>query len=81
MSGGFFRTKKDLSLESKSISHECDKGCRKIAVKVIDIFMKNRKRLLNFFHIFLDRLNFLFFFGSFFHTPLLIGSLLTFSTC
>ncbi|MDP2682759.1 MAG: site-specific DNA-methyltransferase [Deltaproteobacteria bacterium] len=33
-----FRTKKDRTLELKSISHECSKGRRKIAVKVVDIF-------------------------------------------
>ena len=33
-----FRTKKDRSLELKSIAHECKPGSRKIAVKVVDIF-------------------------------------------
>ncbi|MEK7179913.1 MAG: DNA methyltransferase, partial [Patescibacteria group bacterium] len=33
-----FRTKKERTLELKSISHECHKGRRKIAVKVVDIF-------------------------------------------
>ena len=33
-----FRTKKDRSLELKSVSHECQPGRRKIAVKVVDIF-------------------------------------------
>src|SRR3990167_2081720 len=33
-----FRTKKDRTLELKSISHECTKGWRKIAVKVVDFF-------------------------------------------
>jgi len=33
-----FRTKKDRSLELKSIFHECAPGRRKIAVKVVDIF-------------------------------------------
>src|SRR3990167_4154629 len=33
-----FRTKKDRTLELKSIAHECTKGRRKIAVKVVDIF-------------------------------------------
>ena len=33
-----FRTKKDRSLELKSIFHECTPGRRKIAVKVVDIF-------------------------------------------
>jgi DNA modification methylase len=33
-----FRTKKDRSLEMKSVAHECRPGRRKIAVKVVDIF-------------------------------------------
>ena len=33
-----FRTKKDRSLELKSIAYECESGPRKIAVKVVDIF-------------------------------------------
>ena len=33
-----FRTKKDRTLELKSIFHDCDPGRRKIAVKVVDIF-------------------------------------------
>lgn len=33
-----FRTKKDRSLELKSVAHECETGPRKIAVKVVDIF-------------------------------------------
>jgi len=33
-----FRTKKDRSLELKSVSQECVPGRRKIAVKVVDIF-------------------------------------------
>lgn len=33
-----FRTKKDRSLELKSVSHECQPGRRKVAVKVVDIF-------------------------------------------
>ena len=33
-----FRTKKDRSLELKSVLHECEPGRRKIAVKVVDIF-------------------------------------------
>ncbi|OGF21857.1 hypothetical protein A2Y83_01775 [Candidatus Falkowbacteria bacterium RBG_13_39_14] len=32
-----FRTKKDRALELKSVFHECQKGRRKIAVKVVDI--------------------------------------------
>ncbi len=33
-----FRTRKDRSLELKSVAHECEPGPRKIAVKVVDIF-------------------------------------------
>ncbi len=33
-----FRTRKDRSLELKSVSHECVPGRRKLAVKVVDIF-------------------------------------------
>ncbi|MBC8458211.1 MAG: site-specific DNA-methyltransferase [Deltaproteobacteria bacterium] len=33
-----FRTKKDRSLELKSVFHECVPGRRKLAVKVVDIF-------------------------------------------
>ncbi|MFH1048139.1 MAG: site-specific DNA-methyltransferase [Patescibacteria group bacterium] len=33
-----FRTKKDRSIEMKSVACECPKGRRKIAVKVVDIF-------------------------------------------
>ncbi len=33
-----FRTKKDRSLEPKSVAHKCSPGRRKIAVKVVDIF-------------------------------------------
>ena len=33
-----FRTKKDRSLEMKSVFHECARGRRKIAVKVVDFF-------------------------------------------
>ena len=33
-----FRTKKDRSLEIKSVAHECLPGRRKLAVKVVDIF-------------------------------------------
>lgn len=33
-----FRTKKDRSIELKSVVHECEAGRRKIAVKVVDIF-------------------------------------------
>ncbi|MCP5137860.1 MAG: site-specific DNA-methyltransferase [Gammaproteobacteria bacterium] len=33
-----FRTKKDRSLELKSVAYECPPGRRKVAVKVVDIF-------------------------------------------
>ena len=33
-----FRTKKDHSLDLKSVAHECSPGRHKIAVKVMDIF-------------------------------------------
>lgn len=33
-----FRTKKDRSLELTSVARECEKGRRKVAVKVVDIF-------------------------------------------
>ncbi len=33
-----FRTKKDRSLELKSVAHECRPGRRKVAAKVVDIF-------------------------------------------
>lgn len=33
-----FRTKKDRLLELKSVFHECPKGKRKVAIKVVDIF-------------------------------------------
>ena len=33
-----FRTKKDRALELISVSHECQSGRRRIAVKVVDIF-------------------------------------------
>jgi hypothetical protein len=33
-----FRTKKNRSLELKSVFHECEPGRRKLAVKVVDIF-------------------------------------------
>ena len=33
-----FRTKRDRSLELRSVAHECPPGRRKIAVKVVDIF-------------------------------------------
>ncbi len=33
-----FRTKRDRSIQFTSVFHECTKGPRKIAVKVVDIF-------------------------------------------
>ena len=33
-----FRTKKDRSLDLRSVLHECPPGRRKLAVKVVDIF-------------------------------------------
>ena len=33
-----FRTKKEHSLDLKSVFYECEPGRRKLAVKVIDIF-------------------------------------------
>ena len=33
-----FRTKKDRSLDLRSVFHECTPGRRKLAVKVVDIF-------------------------------------------
>ncbi len=41
-----FRTKKDRGLELKSISHECEKGRRKIAVKVVDIFGNDTMKII-----------------------------------
>lgn len=41
-----FRTKKDRSLELKSIFHECQKGKRKIAVKVVDIFGNDTMKII-----------------------------------
>ena len=41
-----FRTKKDRSLESKSIPFECEKGRRKIAVKVVDIFGNDTMKVI-----------------------------------
>ena len=42
-----FRTKKDRSLELKSIFHECEPGRRKIAVKVVDIFGKDTMTIVD----------------------------------
>lgn len=41
-----FRTKKDRSLELKSIFHECQKGKRKIAIKVVDIFGNDTMKII-----------------------------------
>lgn len=42
-----FRTKKDRSLELKTTFHECDKGRRKIAVKVVDIFGNDTMKIVD----------------------------------
>ena len=42
-----FRTKKDRSLELKSVFHECEPGRRKIAVKVVDIFGNDTMTILD----------------------------------
>jgi DNA modification methylase len=41
-----FRTKKDRSLELKSIYHECVPGRRKIAIKVVDIFGNDTMKII-----------------------------------
>ena len=41
-----FRTKKDRTIELKSIFHECKKGRRKIAVKVVDIFGNDTMKVI-----------------------------------
>ncbi len=41
-----FRTKKDRSLELTSVSHECIRGRRKIAVKVVDIFGNDTMKIV-----------------------------------
>lgn len=41
-----FRTKKDRSIELKSVPHECKKGRRKIAVKVVDIFGNDTMKVI-----------------------------------
>jgi len=41
-----FRTKKDRSLELKTAYHECEKGRRKIAVKVVDIFGNDTMKII-----------------------------------
>jgi len=42
-----FRTKKDRSLELKSVAHEVPPGRRKIAVKVVDIFGNDTMTILS----------------------------------
>ena len=41
-----FRTKKDRTLELKSVAHECEPGQRKIAVKVVDIFGNDTMKIM-----------------------------------
>ncbi|MBM3245748.1 MAG: site-specific DNA-methyltransferase [Candidatus Omnitrophica bacterium] len=41
-----FRTKKDRTIELKSAFHECPKGRRKIAVKVVDIFGNDTMKVI-----------------------------------
>ena len=41
-----FRTKKDRSLELKSVARECAPGRRKIAVKVVDIFGNDTMKII-----------------------------------
>ena len=41
-----FRTKKDRNIELKSITQECPKGKRKIAVKVVDIFGNDTMKVI-----------------------------------
>ncbi len=41
-----FRTKKDRSIELKSVAHECEVGRRKIAVKVVDIFGNDTMKVI-----------------------------------
>jgi len=41
-----FRTKKDRSFELKSVFHECTRGRRKIAVKVVDIFGNDTMKVI-----------------------------------
>lgn len=41
-----FRTKKDRSLELKSVAQECVPGRRKIAVKVVDIFGNDTMKII-----------------------------------
>ncbi|MGR3175018.1 MAG: site-specific DNA-methyltransferase [Candidatus Scalindua sp.] len=42
-----FRTKKDRTLEFKSDFHECTKGRRKVAVKVVDIFGNDTMKIID----------------------------------
>jgi hypothetical protein len=42
-----FRTKKDRSIELKSVAHECEPGRRKIAVKVVDIFGNDTMKVVD----------------------------------
>ncbi len=42
-----FRTKKDRSIELISVAHECQKGRRKIAVKVVDIFGNDTMKVID----------------------------------
>ncbi len=41
-----FRTKKDRSLELKSVPHECRPGTRKVAIKVVDIFGNDTMKIV-----------------------------------
>lgn len=41
-----FRTKKDRTLELKSVFHECSRGKRKVAVKVVDIFGNDTMKII-----------------------------------
>jgi hypothetical protein len=41
-----FRTKKNRSIELKSVPHKCEKGRRKIAVKVVDIFGNDTMKII-----------------------------------
>ncbi len=41
-----FRTKKDRSLEFKSVFRECPPGRRKLAVKVVDIFGNDTMKII-----------------------------------
>lgn len=42
-----FRTRKDRTLELKSVYHECAKGPRKIGVKVVDIFGNDTMKVIS----------------------------------